>query len=343
MAKKTEKQVSEEFNSILKIFTEQGNEVAKATELAVSAKTVTDQLQSWKKSSKIVVTDVSQINEMTQARTARLAIKNDRVGALKFIAAKRAEVKERMNADLKEDKGWLKLAQYIESEAKDIETTLEVAEKFKETFERKQREELAAKRLEEMEKVCEDAHNYPLGDMSEESYQSLLEGLTIAKQAKDRREAEEAAAEQARLAKIKKLQGERSLQLDKYKNFGTYTDITKLGELSAEDWEKVFEDKKKGYDDNEKRIAEGIQKGLERKEPVTPAPIGIPSSLGPDVKNATQQKLTDKQQILNFIRNLTLPPHIVLKDPKFAPVQTQISVKFEGFKKWAKKEIQAIS
>lgn len=140
----------------------------------------------------IVVTDAKQTDLMNKARTKRLALKKTRVE----VEHKRKELK----ADI------LKTGQAIDSVAKFVKQVIEPAEEYlqlQEDFaaiqEARRLEERKAKRIEKLSKYTDDVSAYNLDEMTDESFNRLIDMLT---DIKAREEAEAKIAERVYNGKI---------------------------------------------------------------------------------------------------------------------------------------------
>lgn len=178
--------------------------------LGVATKIIAKEEQ-WRALSEIEVEDRLDKKTVKLANKNRIAIKNERISAVEYLKVMGREPAQKQMEDLKKvDTAFLRLIQYLEKSAKVHEDKLLEIEKYPEEYERQQREELIAKRLQEMAPLCTNADIYPVGDLSEEAYQTLLSGL---KAEKEKREKEEAAALEAeKLAKEKAEKEAKELQ-----------------------------------------------------------------------------------------------------------------------------------
>lgn len=144
-------------------------------------------------SSELVVTSEGQVEEMALARTQRLKLKNIRVE----VEHTRKKLKEQ---SLREGKAIDGMANIIKALIVPVEERLEQQEKFAEIKEAERKAKRHADRIEKLSPWVEDVSVYSLEDMSDETFDALLENAKIAEKA--RKEAEE-KAEQDRIAKEK--------------------------------------------------------------------------------------------------------------------------------------------
>jgi hypothetical protein len=158
---------------------------------------------SWeKKAGTLVVTDAAQVEEMAQAREARLALKDIRVNVEKA----RKELKE---DSLRKGKAIDNIAGMIKGLIEPIEAHLEQQEKFVEIQEAARRRALQKERAEQLLPYGANPEFYNLADMPEAGFVQLLEAsrtaynqkqIDDAQAIKDKEEAARAdAAERDRL------------------------------------------------------------------------------------------------------------------------------------------------
>jgi hypothetical protein len=178
--------------------------------LGVATKIIAKEDQ-WKALSEIEVKDKLDKKTVKLANKNRIAIKNERISAVEYLKVMGREPAQKKMENLKKvDTAFLRLIQHLEKSAKAYEDKLLEIEKYPEEYERQQREELIAKRMAEMSPLCNNAEIYPVGDLSEEAYQTLLSGLKSEKEKREKEEAE--AIEVERLAKEKAEKEAKELQ-----------------------------------------------------------------------------------------------------------------------------------
>jgi hypothetical protein len=165
------------------------------------------QIAEWKaKAEELVVTDISQKDEMKMAGEARKAVKKVRTSA--------NALREELKADsLRYGRAVQELYNEIEARLKPIEEHLERQEKFKELYELKQREALRIER----EAMIEPLRQYAFtginfGDITQDDFDAILNNAKLAKQA-----AEDAAkkAEEDRLERERVEDEERKQREEK--------------------------------------------------------------------------------------------------------------------------------
>jgi hypothetical protein len=162
------------------------------------------QAKEWReKAEALVVTDATQVSEMKQAREGRLALKSIRVEADK----KRKELKEDSTRYNNAVQG---IYNTIQALIVPIEQHLEKQEKFAEIAEDNRKKALHDSRLLALREYnFQYDTGFHLGDMSEESYQSLLDGCKIAN---EKRIAEEKRIEEEKIAAEKAMREKAEAQ-----------------------------------------------------------------------------------------------------------------------------------
>lgn len=148
-----------------------------------------DQAAEWMTKAKaLVVTDVTEVEKMKEARVARLALKNIRVQVEKLHKAEKDEfLKGGRTIDTIKNK----LVSLIEP----IEKHLQEQEDYAAIQEAKARKELLESRLKQLEPyrtMGDGMQNVPFGDIPEATFQNILLGMKAAKEARENqaREAE---------------------------------------------------------------------------------------------------------------------------------------------------------
>lgn len=206
----------------------------------------------WETKAKlIVITDVTQAKEMAQAREARLALKNIRVGAENT----RKSLKEKA---LREGKAIDGIANVIKALIVPLEEYLEKQEKFAENIQKEKQEKQDADRLAELLKYTQDISMYNYKELSEEAFGKLLASLK--KSFED---------EQARIQKIEDDRKAKEIE-DKKETERIRIENEKLKEDARlkEEAEKKEKDEQKKKDEEQAeklRIAEKEKKDAEEK------------------------------------------------------------------------------
>lgn len=272
-------------SEIKKIITEIGVSEKGAKEILSYLSSYEEKRKEWQERKKITVTSIDQVDEMEAARVARVATMKDRTGAEKFIDSKRKEVQEEMSEYTKKDKALLKLKQFYEAEAKEVEASLKIAEDFKANWEKEQRELLLAQRTEKLSAVCDSPENYPLDVMTEKAFNDLFEALQAGK---EKREKEE------------KLQEERYLLVKPVLSFFDNSCVDSLGKLSEEDFlTKIKAANKAQLEDTkakEKAQKEKEQTFIQRLDSLQPFNAKFRIMIGIDSSEEAYQSVLKKAQ-----------------------------------------------
>jgi len=218
-------------NQIIEVITNSGVEVTIANSLQKAFEPFFLQANEWaEKANKLVVTDISQVQEMKQAREARLALKEIRVSADKT----RKSLKEDSVRYGKAVQGVYNVIDFL---IVPIEKHLEQQEKFAEIQEAKIKDQLKEDREAELEPYREFVPFVDLREMGQEDYFKLLVGAKL--QAKNKEEVE-LKAEADREAK------EKADAIEQQRVAKEYTKLLA----------KVDADKKKADAEQKKREAE---------------------------------------------------------------------------------------
>lgn len=144
------------------------------------------QAKEWNdKAKSLVITDVSQVEEMKQARVARIALRNIRTS----VEKKRKELKEE---SLKTGKAIDNLANFLKELIEPTETYLEEQERFIERKEAEEKESIKKKREELLAPFEVNNTFFDLANMTEDLFQQLLsDSETLYKAKKEKVEKEE--------------------------------------------------------------------------------------------------------------------------------------------------------
>lgn len=141
-------------------------------------------------------------------------------------------------------------------------------EKFAENREKERKEKLRNERLELLKDVCDNSSIYPLGEMEQASFDDLLNGFKLAKEAKLEREKKE-EAERIESVRLDKLENIRRLEVAPFVQFLS-AENSSLREMSDEDYTlllKNLNDSKVAYDKEQEEIkAENAKLKREKEE-----------------------------------------------------------------------------
>jgi len=202
-------EVSEKTTELVQLVETSGLEKSKQNQIAETLGVFFNKAAEWDATIRsIVITSPEETGKMKMAKEGRLTLKNMRLEAEKIVKAKRDEVKYAMANFVLEDKLWLKAGQMMEATFKNLETKLEEKEKFAERWEAEQKEKLKAERLALLLPLGFQFENgFDLGNIDEQTFQSLKLGLETAKREKEEAERK---AEEERIAKEKAEAEERA-------------------------------------------------------------------------------------------------------------------------------------
>lgn len=244
-----------------------------------------DQASEWKeKAEALVVTDESQVEEMKEARLARLALKNIRVEADKT----RKALKEDSLRYGKAVQGVYNVIEYL---IKPIEQHLEQQEKFVEIQEASRKEALKQLRIPEVEVFQEFIpYGLDLGEMSEEDYTKLINGAKAQKKAK---EDAEKKAEQERIAKEKAEAEERErIRIDNERLRKEAEEREREAKIEAEKRAKELEAQRKKEEAEKSAHEEQLRKEREAKEKIE---AELKAKKEAEEKAIAEQKEADKK------------------------------------------------
>lgn len=305
----------------------------------------------------VVVSDENDKLNMKLANTIRLSVRQVRLEAEKTFDAKRSEVQQAMLSFKTEDSLWLKAKQTMQILTKEIEETAKWKEETKSRFDSEQKELKVQQRINKISKFS-DIGRQEFENMSDETFEMFLSG--IEKQYKERIEAEK-KAELDRIEKEKAEIAERErirIENEKLKKEAEQ----KAKELEAERQKaelekKAIEEKaKKEREEAEKKLAKEREEARIAQEKANREKVELEAKIQAQ-KDAEAKALKEKQdaelkakkeaeklakapvkkQLFHWIDTFTygLPP-------EGETISNSILLRFEGFKDWAKKEIESI-
>lgn len=169
------------------------------------------QAKEWMDKAKTLnVTDISQTEEMKQAREARLALRVIRVA----IGNKHQELKEDA---LRYGQALDKIKRTLTGLIEPIEEHLQKQEKFAEVQEAKRKKELFDKRADRLRQYMpeNDINMLPLAEMSEEAFNNMFDGAALAAENKKKQEELAAKKAQEEAEEKKRLEAENKKLNDK--------------------------------------------------------------------------------------------------------------------------------
>lgn len=208
----------------------------------------------------IVVKDEDDTESMNRARTIRLKLQRIRT---KIVEPTRKELKEQ---SLRESRAIDGAANIIKALIVPEEEKLQKLEKFAEIKKAERLEKRYSERLEKLGKYVEDPMLYKLREMTDETFEKLLENS---------KKAHEAQIEAERQAQLKREAEERKNKVysERREQLLPYIDFIDINELTRETTNTVFNnllklgiDTKKQYEADQKAIAEENEKLKKQQE-----------------------------------------------------------------------------
>lgn len=353
---------------LVQVIQESGVEATTAQNLQDSFLPFFNQAKEWaEKASQIVVTDASQIQLIKDARQARLILKEIRVNADKT----RKALKEDSLRYGKAVQGVYNVIEYL---IVPIEQHLEKQEKFVEIQEAERKAKLKLQREDELRPFSQYVpFGIDLANMSDEDYQKVFSGAKLqfeaAIEAKQRVEKERVEREAAI-----KLHNERKNAIIPYWSYLTESQMSlDLSTISESEFSMILENCKSQKADFDKKQAEikaenerleaklkaereerekalqierqkqlQLEKELQAKKDAE-AKAQAEKERAERAERAAQRKLAkapDKDKMQLAIDSLTLSFDV--KDEESKIIAQSIISRFEGFKTWAKSEIEKI-
>jgi hypothetical protein len=187
-------------NQLVLVAKESGLETTQSQAILEKFTGLFEKAKEWETKAKLIkITDISQTKEMSEAREARLALKDVRVNAEKT----RKELKEK---SLREGKAIDGIANVIKALVVPIEEHLEKQEKFAENLEIERKAKIDAERSLELQKYVEDISLYNFKEMTDEVFNKLIDKV------KASYEAEQEAIKKEEEERIKKEEEEKKEQ-----------------------------------------------------------------------------------------------------------------------------------
>lgn len=305
----------------------------------------------------IEVKDVNDTMSMQLADVARKNAKIARLGAEKLIDSKRAEVQNlKASYDL-EDKLWLKTKQVMQLRFKAIEDKASWKANFVKRFEAEKKEVETQRRINEVSKYSE-INRIEFENMGMESFEAFINGLktaheyTLAQEAKaeaDRLEALRLETERIEAQRIEneklKLEAEKrekEIEAERKKQ----AEIKAKEEVERKEVERVQAEKlakEKAKQDaileKEREVKRKLEAELKAKQDAENKAKAEAERIAEAerVEAENKAKAPIKEQLTNWVNSLDLQ-----SPPLHNETVAEILTKFNGFKKWAKTEIEKI-
>lgn len=208
-----------------------------------------DLASEWKaKADSLVITDVSQKEEMKQADEARKFLKNKRTGLEKV----RVSLKE---DSLKEGRAIDEIARTLTDLIEPLEEDFKQKATFQIRYEAAIKEKLKLERFELLREYTADPNIYPLGELSEEAFTQLFDGLKLAS---------EAAIERERVAEEERAQARVKAEEDRIAREKADAEAREQQRLERIALKEAAENRAREYE-AEKARSEAYQKAIEDK------------------------------------------------------------------------------
>ena len=284
------------------------------------------------------------------ADVARRNSKQARLNAEKIFDSKREEVQRLKSEYDTEDKMWLKAKQVMQIKFKAIEEKAEWKANFVKRFEAEQKELRTQKRIIQVS-VYATINRFEFEAMSDESFESFLNGLKATHEAKleakrkaeEDRIAKEKADTEAREAQ--RLENER-LKLEAEKREKEFEAERKANE------QKLAAERLKAKAESDRIEAENKAKLKAEQEAKAKIEAELKAKIDAEIKAENERKAAElkarleaekrekapiKTQLTAWVESFSIP-EINAKNEK----KDLIMKKFESFKEWAKQEINNI-
>jgi len=346
-------------NELTVVIRDSGVEQSTALMLQNSFLPFFDKAREWKeKAETLIVTDISQTREMKMAREARLALKEIRVNADK----KRKELKEDSLRYGKAVQGVYNVIDYL---IVPIEKHLEDQEKFAERQEEKRKAALKIERDSELLPYIEFVpYQVDLGELSDEGWQKLLFGAKLQKQAKidaekkaedDRIAKEKADAEEReRIRQENERLKAEAIERDRLAN-EAMAEQKRLADIEKKRQEDIIAAEKAKADAERKIAEEKLQKEREASAKLAAelkakqdAELAEPKRKAAEEKEriAAEKKAAkapEKERLMKWINDLNDSVLIpVMKTPESGELANDIYTKFRSFIAWAQQRIETL-
>lgn len=251
----------------------------------------------------------------------------------------------------------------------DEELFLQV-EKKREIEERKRKEILKTERLELLQEYTSQASIYPLGEMSQQSFDDLIEGFKLQKEAKieadkkaelERLEKEKQEAEDREKMRLENIrlkgeaeENERLALIEKEKQKNELEKVEALIKIEQEKSDKLLQAQRKEAEkskaENEAKLKkqreenDRLKKELEDKNEKE----GLLAKIQIDKEKAEKEeaikaaKAPDKEKLKVFVNSFVIPAQASALGKESLVTKSLIIEKFNAFKRWAETQIENI-
>jgi hypothetical protein len=207
-----------ENTQLLEVANKSGIELTKAQTYAMKFAPYMEKVNEIMESASKINKTNPTAEDAKLARKYRLELVPNRTSAEKLKDAEKANL-------LIETNLIQSLFNVVKNTSQLTENELMEVEKFQERIEAERKAKLKAEREAELQQYCENVYHFPLGEMTAEAYEQLLNGQKLAHAAKIEAERK---AEEARIEKERKegLLRERHLELAQYAQFINLAELT---------------------------------------------------------------------------------------------------------------------
>ena len=301
----------------------------------------------WEKQvDSIEVKDIHDKMSISIADAARKNAKTARLNAEKIFDAKREEVQQlKAEFDI-EDKLWLKAKQVMQIKFKAIEEKAEWKANFVKRYEAEQKELRTQTRIAQVS-VYAEMNRIEFENMSDDSFNAFIGGLKSQHEAKI---TEAKRIEDERIAKEKKQAEEREAQRLENERLKAEAEAREkaIAEERKENERKAAIERE-AREKSERELAAKLKVEQEEKASIE---AELKAKKDAEIKAENERLATElqakkdaeklakapiKKQLTLWVDNFQLPAIAIENDKA-----KDIAAKFEAFKNWAKKEIDAI-
>jgi hypothetical protein len=296
--------------------------------------------EEWEKQvDAIEVKSITDTMSIQLADTARKNAKNARLNAEKIYDAKRDEVQKLKQEFDIEDKLWLKAKQITQIKFKAIEEKAEWKANFVKRYEAEQKELNTQKRIAQVAKYAE-LNRFEFENMSEESFNTFLNGLKSAYEAKieaeRKAEAERIAKEKAEAEERIRIKAENDrLKAEAEAKEKELAKERAKANAEAEKLRKENEAKLKAEQQAKAKIEAELKAKKEAEFQAEQARLKAEQEAKKEAEKLAKAPI--KKQLNAWVSNFQIPDTTIQHEKKIL-----IESKFQAFIKWAKSEIDNI-
>lgn len=312
-----------------------------------------EKADEWRtKALAIHITDVSQTREMKLARETRLALREIRVDAEKT----RKQLKE---DSLRRGKAIDGIYNMLEFAIKPLEDHLHEQEKFVERAEAERKAKLAESRAHQLAAYDVDCSLYQLGDISEDSFKTLLETNRLAHEARietaRKAEAERIAREKAEADERERIRVENTrLKQEAEKREAEIAAERRKQEAALQAEREKAEAARKAAEAKARAEREAVEKkaraerekaareAAEAKARADAAEAALRAKQREEARvkeaeakaRASAARAPDKSKVLAFAKSVRALPTITAATDEGKATAAEIAEKVESFAKW---------